>query len=182
MKKYGLWLIALLSLSGCGALNGQTKPDVLEECHYETVSGELFVFNTLPESEQNEGYKAVYVAQSREAGTLPYDGYAGLKGKLTDNVIIRDYPRVSPFLGFGFGRSSYPFGARVGTLVYDDYNDFYLTSAQRETMLRNSRMIFRQAILENCEVVYFQIDYKSNEYVDVSAIEEKNITLLGKNE
>lgn len=173
MRLFLLSFIILFSLSGCQALNFQTEPKRQEDCQYSTMQGIEFQFNNLPINQLNDGYAHIYVAQSKESATLPFQ-YQGVKGKLAGIVIERYYPYTS----FGGNRLS-PFR---DSLFYDNYyyDDIYLTAQQREMRDRKAKYIFQKAILENCQIVYISVDSMATDYEDPNLIINADLTILHK--
>lgn len=150
MKVYIIAILSSLMLLGCSALNFQTEPKIEQDCQYDRLMTTEFRFVPLTVDSLLKGYTHIYVAQSKSSATLSAD-YQGVKGKLTENIIERNYPKL-----YRRGERPWFFG---NTSFYDnDYNDFYLTPKQREEQLRKTKSIFQQAILENCQVVYILID------------------------
>ena len=167
MKKQRiLYFIMILFLSGCQALNYQTAPNVLEDCDYATLQGDKFI---LGDNHQQLYYSHVYVANSRASAKLDYQLYQGLQGKLTNEVLVRYYPEPmirawhSPF------RDNY----------YDDFYDyFYLTPKQREDKLRRETFAVRKAILQNCEIIYIQIDPLAQAQLSLDLLPKNEVTLI----
>ncbi|GAA5110603.1 hypothetical protein GCM10023211_15210 [Orbus sasakiae] len=151
MNRICLLLLSVLTLTGCHALNFQTEPDIAPQCDYRAMTGIEFKFNQLPDNQQKKGFNHVYVAQSKGSATLPAS-YQGLKGKLTGQVIERNYPQ-----NYLWGHRGSPFR---NSFLYDDdrYDDFYLTARQRQLRERKAKSVFQQAILENCQIVYISVD------------------------
>lgn len=166
MKK-SLVVLILLFLSGCNSLNYRTAPLVMDNCQYSALSGVQFIFNRLPRNTQN--YSHIYVAQSRESSTLSAN-YAGMKGKLTDQIFVRDYPKQT------FWRAQ-SLLERV-TLYDDGYDDVYISAAQKEKRDREAKSVFRQAILQNCQIVYIAIDSLTEDRDNPQLIEVAHLSII----
>lgn len=140
-------VVILFLLTGCGSLNFRTAPLTMENCHYSSMVNTEFVLNTLPSNISR--YQYIYVAQSRESKHLS-TSYAGMKGKLMDNILVRDYPKQT------FWRAQSLLDR--ATLYDDGYDDLYISASQREVRDRKAKFVVRQAILQNCQIIYIAID------------------------
>jgi hypothetical protein len=164
-----LSIVIFFLLVGCGSLNFRTTPLTMENCQYSNLFGIEFILNPLPANIRI--YQRVYITQSREGKHLP-SSYAGIKGKLTDQIFIRDYPKETfwrtPNL---FERSS----------LYDDgYDDLYISKAQKEARDRKAKFVVRQAILQNCQIVYIAIDSLAKDRDNLSLIESNDLSIIKK--
>lgn len=155
MQKVIFILVTLSILSGC-SLRYLTQPEVMPDCQYDALSGKECRFDALPVDEQLKGYAQIHTLYSRGSATLPYSHYIGLKGKLTDKIIVKDYPKKPVF--FGFGRRCSLFSDCDGWYSDENHNELYLTEKQREARNREAHYVFRKAILANCQIVYISLD------------------------
>ncbi|MDF7666977.1 hypothetical protein PT273_03830 [Orbaceae bacterium ESL0727] len=166
MKAILISITALL-LMGCNALNYRTAPVVWKDCQYETLPGTVFQLQPLPANQPN--YPHIYIAQSRESAHLPAS-YAGLQGKLTGKTVVRNYPKETFWHTMSlFDRAS----------LYDDgYDDLYITPAQRESRDRKAKFVFRQAVLQNCQIVYIAVDSLAKDSNNPKLIEAANVAII----
>lgn len=171
MKKVYLLLLSILILSGCNALNFQTEPKIAPQCDYRAMAGIEFKFNQLLDNQKKRGFTHVFVAQSKESATLAAN-YQGLKGKLTGQVIERYYPP-----NYLWGHRASPFRY---SLLYDDdqYDDFYLTTRQRQRQDRKTKYVFQQAILENCQIVYISVDSLAQDIDNPLLIKRADLNII----
>ncbi|MBX4133087.1 hypothetical protein JMI89_05540 [Frischella sp. Ac48] len=169
MKKLYVILFSLFGLVGCHALNFKVQPDRLPHCQYNTLAGIEFQFNQLPQNKLTEGFNHIYVAQSRASATLS-SAYQGMKGKLTGEIIQREYPDSHIWI--------HRFNA-LSVLFDDDVdNDLYLTTEQKVRRDRNSNYIFYKAILSNCQIVYISVNSLSNNFYDPQLISDQGLTVI----
>lgn len=161
----------LLLLVGCGVLNYRTAPLTMDNCQYNTMSGTEFQFKPLPDNISD--YQHIYIAQSKESRHVPAS-YAGIYGKLTGKTIVREYPKET------FWRSVSLF--ERASLYDDGYDDLYITPAQREARDRKAKFVFRQAVLQNCQIVYIAIDPLTKDSDNPQLIEAANLTIINKND
>lgn len=176
IKSYFFFILMTLLLSGCHVLNYQKEPKIWNDCDYVTITGIEFIFNDLPDSQQLEGYRHIFVAESRVSYTLPYAPYRGMKGKLTDDIIERHYP-VPSYLRSAFRCPL--FGLRECDSLYDiEYENLFLSPKQKEERERKSKFVVRKAILENCEMVYISIDPLVADKKSIDLIGHAGITII----
>lgn len=164
-----LIIVTLFLLLGCDSLNYRTAPFVMPNCQYSTLAGVEFVFNQLPENMPN--YQSIYIAQSRESRVLSSD-YVGMKGKLTDQILVRDYPKQT------FWRT--PTLLERASLYDDGYDDLYISAKQKEKRDRKAKFVVRQAVLQNCQIVYIAIDSLAKDRNNPQLIESANLTIIKK--
>ncbi|OCG00295.1 hypothetical protein [Gilliamella sp. wkB112] len=163
-----LIIVTLFLLVGCGSfLNYRTAPLVMQNCQYSTHPGVEFLFNQLPKNISS--YQHIYVAQSRDSRVLPA-AYAGMKGKLTDQILVRDYPKET------FWRA--PTLLERATLYDDGYDDLYISAKQKEKRDRKAKFVVRQAVLQNCEIVYISIDSLATNRDNPQLIESADLTII----
>ncbi|MWP61150.1 hypothetical protein [Gilliamella sp. Pas-s25] len=162
-----LSIVTLFLLIGCGSLNYRTAPLTLENCQYSNLSGLEFLLNKLPSNTQN--YQHVYIAQNRESKHLP-SHYAGIKGKLTDQILVRDYPKET------FWRTPNLF--ERASLYDDGYDDLYISKAQKEARDRKAKFVVRQAVLHNCQIVYIAIDSLAKDRDNPLLIESNDLSII----
>ncbi|NUF28420.1 hypothetical protein [Gilliamella sp. ESL0254] len=160
-------IVTLFFLVGCGSLNYRTAPLALENCQYSNLSGIEFLLNKLPSNIQN--YQHVYIAQSRASKHLP-SSYAGIKGKLTDQILVRDYPKET------FWRAPNLF--ERASLYDDGYDDLYISKAQKEARDRKAKFVVRQALLQNCQIVYISIDSLAKDRDNPLLIESNDLSII----
>lgn len=168
-----LLFLTIVMLTGCNALNFQTKPQIQQDCQYESLTGTEFRLTQLPTEQLPAGFANIYVAQSKNSATLSAD-YQGMLGKLTNNIIDRNYPNISLF-------AYRPSLFRHSLFYDDDYDDFYLTANQRMRQQRHSKSIFQQAILQNCEIVYILVDSLA-ENADNPLLSDLNLQIINNKE
>ncbi|OCG25019.1 hypothetical protein A9G11_02655 [Gilliamella sp. wkB108] len=162
-----LIVISLFLLLGCGSLNYRTAPVVMENCQYSTLSGVEFRFNQLPINIPS--YQDIYIAQSRESKHLSAN-YVGMKGKLTDQIFVRDYPKET------FWRAP---TLLERTSLYDDgYDDLYISPAQKERRDRKAKFVVREAILQNCQIVYISIDSLAQDRNNPELIQSAYLSII----
>lgn len=125
-----------------------------------------FVLNPLPSNISN--YQHIYIAQSRQSKHLPAS-YAGMKGKFTGNIEIRDYPKQT------FWRAQSLLD-RV-TLYDDGYEDLYMSPTQKEARDRKAKFVVRQAILQNCQIIYIAIDSLVKDRDNLTLIESNDVSI-----
>lgn len=171
MKKRFIWCFSLFLLTGCQSLNFQTEPKIEPDCQYETLSGTEFRLSPLSGDGLINGYKNIYVAQSKSSATLSAQ-YQGMKGKLTDNIIERNYPQA-----YLWQRSISPFRH---PRFYDNDDYFYLTNKQREEREQKTKSVFQQAILQNCAIVYISIFPVIQPINNTTAIEAAGLKIINK--
>ncbi|WP_392565972.1 hypothetical protein RHO15_10515 [Utexia brackfieldae] len=172
MIKRFLFTALIFIISGC-ALKHMDAPQVLSDCQYKKLSGDEFIFMPLSELQQSHSYNLIYSDVSRQSSTLP-SYYQGLKGKLTDKLITRDYPHM-PVSG------QYD---RHCSVINDCDAEFnlprHLSKAQQEKQIRISTFLVRQAILSNCEVVYIRLDPLSDNYLAPSLINAAGLEVISQ--
>jgi len=166
MMKYLLLTFLILLLNGCNALNFQAEPKIVDNCKYIIMPGIEFEFKQLTDNELNKGYIHVHVAQSKNSATLSAN-YQGIRGKLTGQVIERNYPK-----NYTWGHRPNP----LKDLLYDD-EDFYLSTKQREIRDRKAKYTFQQAILENCQIVYISVDSLTQQSNNLDLIEDSGLKI-----
>lgn len=162
-----LIIILLFLLVGCGSLNYRTAPLVMENCQYSTLSGVEFSFDKLPANIPS--YQHIYIAQSRESLNLSAD-YAGMRGKLTGRIFVRDYPKET------FWRT--PTLLERASLYDDGYDDVYISAAQKEQRDRKAKFVVKQAVLQNCQIVYIAIDSLTQDRDNPELIESANLSII----
>ncbi|SCC33090.1 hypothetical protein GA0061081_12015 [Gilliamella bombicola] len=160
-------IVTLFFLVGCGSLNYRTAPLTLDNCQYSNLSGIEFLLNKLPSNIQN--YQHVYIAQSRASKHLP-SSYAGIKGKLTDQILVRYYPKET------FWRAPNLF--ERASLYDDGYDDLYISKAQKEARDRKAKFVVRQALLQNCQIVYISIDSLAKDRDNPLLIESNDLSII----
>ncbi|OCG07104.1 hypothetical protein A9G13_08975 [Gilliamella sp. wkB178] len=160
--------VTLFLLVGCGSLlNYRTAPLVMQNCQYTTRPGVEFLFNPLPANISS--YQHVYIAQSRDSRVLPAE-YAGMRGKLTNQFFVRDYPKET------FWRAQTLL--ERATLYDDGYDDVYISPQQKEDRDRKAKFVVRKAILQNCQVVYIAIDSLTTNRDNPQLIEAAGLTII----
>ncbi len=145
--RFILICISLFFLVGCGSLNFRTAPLTMENCHYASLNQIQFQLNPL--SSNITSYQHINIAPSRSSRHLSAT-YAGMKGKLTGNIIVRHYPKET------FWRA--PSLLERASLYDDGYDDLYISPAQRAARDRKAKFVAREAILQNCQIIYIVID------------------------
>ena len=154
-------------LVGCGSLNFRTAPLTMENCQYQNRSGIEFKLNQL-EPNLTE-YPHIYLSQSRASNNLPIS-YVGLKGKLTGQTFERDYPKET------FWRSPNIFERAS---MYDDgYDDLYISVKQKEARDRKAKFVVKEAVLENCQIIYISIDSLAKDRDNPSLIQSEDLSIL----
>lgn len=169
MQRFLIVIALFLLLVGCSSLNYRTAPLIMQNCQYSTLSGIEFVFNQLPENTSK--YQDIYIAQSRESRVLSSD-YVGMKGKLTDKIFIRDYPKET------FWKT--PTLLERASLYDDGYDDIYISAKQKEKRDRKAKFVVRQAVLQNCQIVYIAIDSLAKNRNNPQLIESANLKIIKK--
>ncbi|MWN32811.1 MULTISPECIES: hypothetical protein [unclassified Gilliamella] len=162
-----LSFVILFLLVGCGSLNLRTAPLTMENCQYSNLSGIEFLLNTLPAD--TPSYQYVYIAQSRVSQHLP-SNYAGIKGKLTGQTLVRDYPKET------FWRT--PSLLESASLYDDGYDDLYIRKTQKEARDRKAKFVVRQAVLQNCQIVYIAIDSLAKDRDNPLLIESSDLSII----
>ncbi|OCG40729.1 hypothetical protein A9G25_07320 [Gilliamella sp. Bif1-4] len=162
-----LFTVTLFLLVGCSSLNFRTAPLTMENCQYSNLSGIEFLLNPLPSNKPS--YQHVYISQSREGKHLP-SSYAGIKGKLTDQILIRNYPKQT------FWRTPNLF--EMASLYDDGYDDLYISKAQKEARDRKAKFVVRQAVLQNCQIVYIAIDSLAKDRDNPLLIESNDLSII----
>ena len=159
-------VVIFFLLTGCGSLNFRTAPLTIENCHYSSMINTEFVLNPLPSYVLS--YPHIYIAQSRQSNHLPAS-YAGMKGKLTGNIEVRDYPKQT------FWRAQSLFDR--ATLYDDGYDDLYISPTQKEARDRKAKFVVRQAILQNCQLIYIAIDSLAKDRDNPALIESNDLSI-----
>ena len=159
-------VVIFFLLTGCGSLNFRTAPLTIENCHYSSMINTEFVLNPLPSYVLS--YPHIYIAQSRQSKHLPAS-YAGMKGKLTGNIEVRDYPKQT------FWRAQSLFDR--ATLYDDGYDDLYISPTQKEARDRKAKFVVRQAILQNCQLIYIVIDSLAKDRDNPALIESNDLSI-----
>ena len=159
-------VVIFFLLTGCGSLNFRTAPLTVENCHYSSMINTEFVLNPLPSNVLS--YPHIYIAQSRQSKYLPAS-YAGMKGKLTGNIEGRDYPKQT------FWRAQSLFDR--ATLYDDGYDDLYISPTQKEARDRKAKFVVRQAILQNCQLIYIAIDSLAKDRDNPALIESNDLSI-----
>lgn len=162
-----LSFVILFLLVGCGSLNLRTAPLTMENCQYSSLLGIEFLLNTLPAD--TPSYQYVYIAQSRASKRLP-SNYAGIKGKLTGQILVRDYPKEI------FWRT--PSLLERASLYDDGYDDLYISKTQKEARDRKAKFVVRQAVLQNCQIVYIAIDSLAKDRDNPLLIESSDLSII----
>ena len=158
-----LFTVTLFLLVGCSSLNFRTAPLTMENCQYSNLSGIEFLLNPLPSNKPI--YQHVYISQSREGKHLP-SSYAGIKGKLTDQILVRNYPKQTFWRTLNlFERASL-------------YDDLYISKAQKEARDRKAKFVVRQAVLQNCKIVYIAIDSLAKDRDNPLLIESNDLSTI----
>ncbi|MCX8642827.1 MULTISPECIES: hypothetical protein [unclassified Gilliamella] len=165
MKRLIIFVVFFL-LVGCGSLNFRTAPSVMHNCQYSTRAGVEFSLNLLPSNKKS--YQSIYIAQSRASKHLS-SSYAGIKGKLTDQIFTRDYPKET------FWRTQSLLDR--ATLYDDGYDDLYISPAQKQERDRKAKFVVRQAVLQNCQIVYIAIDSLAKDKDNPLLIESNEISI-----
>ena len=159
-------VVIFFLLTGCGSLNFRTAPLTVENCHYSSMINTEFVLNPLPSNVLS--YPHIYIAQSRQSKHLPAS-YAGMKGKLTGNIEGRDYPKQT------FWRAQSLFDR--ATLYDDGYDDLYISPTQKDARDRKAKFVVRQAILQNCQLIYIAIDSLAKDRDNPALIESNDLSI-----
>ena len=159
-------VVIFFLLTGCGSLNFRTAPLTIENCHYSSMINTEFVLNPLPSNILS--YPHIYIAQSRQSKHLPAS-YAGMKGKLTNKIEVRDYPKQT------FWRAQSLLDR--ATLYDDGYDDLYISPAQKEARDRKAKFVVRQAILQNCQIIYIAIDSLAKDRDNPALIESNDLSI-----
>ena len=159
-------VVIFFLLTGCGSLNFRTAPLTIENCHYSSMINTEFVLNPLPSNVLS--YPHIYIAQSRQSKHLPAS-YAGMKGKLTGNIEGRDYPKQT------FWRAQSLFDR--ATLYDDGYDDLYISPTQKDARDRKAKFVVRQAILQNCQLIYIAIDSLAKDRDNPALIESNDLSI-----
>lgn len=164
-RVFNIFFIFLLV--GCSSLNFRTAPLTMENCQYQNRSGIEFKLNQL-EPNLTE-YPHIYLSQSRASNHLPIS-YVGLKGKLTGQTFERDYPKET------FWRSPNIFERAS---MYDDgYDDLYISVKQKEARDRKAKFVVKEAVLENCQIIYISIDSLAKDRDNPSLIQSEDLSIL----
>lgn len=163
MKKILLVSVALGVLSGCQMMENKTLPEKQNNCNYVFIQGEEFELPVLNIKAGETEYPYIYVDKTLASANLSA-AYQGVKGKYTGKEIDDSSSSLQRFCHPTtklYGTNSF----NSGWEECQNKEFYYSVKLADQTINKNYHegVLFKQAILENCEVVYVQSNSKSGQ-------------------